>query len=64
MSSILKKIFAPAEKNESDSVKKVNHVVVEIEITEHEYMGLTAAMRWWEVNPSCLMGMTLLALSV
>jgi len=39
MSSILKKIFAPAEKNESDSVKKVNHVVVEIEITEHEYMG-------------------------
>jgi len=38
--SFIKKMFSQATKNESESGKKVNHVVVEIEITEHEYMAL------------------------
>lgn len=38
--SFIKKMFNQATKNESESGKKVNHVVVEIEITEHEYMAL------------------------
>lgn len=40
MSTLLKKLFTQTTENEPKSGKKVNHVVVEIEITEHEYMAL------------------------
>ena len=40
MSAFLKKLFSQTIENESVSSKKVNHVVVDIEITEHEYMAM------------------------
>ena len=39
MSVFLKKLFTQTTENESESGKKLNHVVVEIEIAEHEYMA-------------------------
>lgn len=38
MSTLLKKLFTQTTENVPETGKKVNHVVVEIEITEHEYM--------------------------
>ena len=40
MSAFLKKLFSQTIENESVSSKKANHVVVDIEITEHEYMAM------------------------
>ena len=42
MSSFLKNLFGQASNGEPESGKKVNHVVVDIEITEHEYMAFDA----------------------
>ena len=39
MSASLKKVFTQTTENGSVSSKKVNHVVVDVEITEHEYMA-------------------------
>ena len=40
MSALLWKLSAETTDNKPEASKKVNHVVVEIEITEHEYMVL------------------------
>ena len=40
MSTFFKKLFTHTIENESVPSKKVNHVIVDIEITEHEYMAL------------------------
>lgn len=42
MSAFLKNLFGQASNGEPEAGKKVNHVVVDIEITEHEYMAFDA----------------------
>ena len=37
---VLKKLFTQTTEKQPESCKTVNHVVVEVEITEHEYMAL------------------------
>ena len=42
MRAFIKNLFGQASNGEPEAGKKVNHVVVDIEITEHEYMAFDA----------------------
>lgn len=63
MSSFLKNLFGQASNGEPEAGKKVNHVVVDIEITEHEYMAFDADDEMVGGESSFSMEMTLLVLS-